>query len=93
MKIVYTDHLKLRLQIRKIPFEYPKIILENPENSFFDLSDNRRIAIKRLKYNGKLRDLMIAYDITDNRIEIITIHPISNEKIINRMMSGRWLKK
>ena len=34
--------------------------------------------------------MMIAYDIKDNKVEIITIHPISDEKLINRTLSGRW---
>lgn len=90
MEIYYTNHLKLRLKIRKIPEEYPKIIYENADQKFFDNVENTNIAIKRLKYNKKLRNMMIAYAMKDNKIEIITIHPISNEKIINRTLSGRW---
>ncbi len=90
MEIYYTYHLKLRLKIRKIPEEYPKIIYKNPDQKFFDNLENTNIAIKRLKYNKKLRNMMIAYDIKDNKVEIITIHPINDEKLINRTLSGRW---
>ena len=34
--IIYTDHLKLRLKIRKIPDVYPKVIYNTPELIFFD---------------------------------------------------------
>lgn len=88
----YTDHLKLRLKIRKIPFDYPKMIYENPEQSFFDNIEGTSIRIKRLKYNNKLRNMMIAYETKGDKAEIITIHPISDEKIINRMISERWTK-
>lgn len=54
MEVIYTDHLKLILGLRKIPEEYPKIILENSEQLFFDVLEKRNIAIKRLKY-GKVR--------------------------------------
>ena len=92
MKLIYTNHLKLRLKIRKIPFGYPKEILEKPDDIFFDVTENRKIAIKKLKYNRSIRNMMVAYDETEDGVEIVTIHPISDEKILNRRMSGRWIK-
>ncbi len=92
MEARYTDHLKLRLKIRKIPYEYPRKIYLDPEQKFFDNLEKTHIAIKRLKYNNKVRNMMIAFDVKDSGIEIVTIHPISDEKIINRIMSRRWSK-
>lgn len=92
VRITYTDHLKLRLGVRKIPEDYPKIIYTNPDQKFFDNLEGTYIAIKRLKYNQKLRKMMIAYEKKNEEVEIITIHPITDEKIINRIMSGRWEK-
>jgi hypothetical protein len=90
--IVYADHLELRLKIRKIPYEYPKVIYENPDQKFFDKIEKTSIAIKKLKYNKKLRNMMVAYEIKGEKVEIITIHPITDEKIINRAISERWIK-
>ncbi len=36
--------------------------------------------------------MMMAYDEKNGKIEIITIHPISNEKVMSRVMSGGWSK-
>ena len=91
-KIEYTEHLILRLKIRRIPKEYPKQIYGSPEQKFFDKIEGTSIAIKKLHYNKKLRNMMIAYEEKDEQIKIITIHPITNEKIINRIMSKRWIK-
>lgn len=90
--IIYTEHLKLRLKIRKIPYEYPEIIFNNPEQKFFDKVEETYIAIKKLVYNRKERNMMIAYEKNGNDVEIVTIHPIREEKIINRTISGRWIK-
>lgn len=90
--IRYTDHLKLRLKIRNFPEDYPKLIYQNPEKKFFDQIERNKIAIKRLKYNNKLREIMIAYTEENGEIDIVTIHPISEEKISNRIISGRWIK-
>ncbi|MDP4039400.1 MAG: hypothetical protein Q8P57_02370 [Candidatus Pacearchaeota archaeon] len=90
VEIIYTDHLKLRLEVRKIPYEYPSRILKDPEKVFSDILEKKKIAIKRLKYNKKVRNMMIAYEHKEKIVEIVTIHPISDEKIISRVMSGRW---
>jgi len=90
MEIVYTEHLKLRMKVREIPFDYPKKILEFPDKLFFDVLGGRKIAIKKLKYGGVFKNIMIAYDVCSDRIEIVTVHPISDEKILNRIISGRW---
>ena len=91
-EITSTNHLKLRLKIRKIPDNYPEVIYKNPDQKFLDNLEQTKIAIKKLKYNKKVRNMMIAYEEKDKEIEIITIHPITDEKILNRIMSGRWIK-
>jgi len=52
--------------------------------------EKRVIAIKKLKYNKKVRNMMIVYEDKDDVVEIVTIHPISDDKVINRVASGRW---
>ncbi len=89
-KIFYTPHLKLRLNVRKFPENYPRLVYKNPEMKFFDNLEKNKIAVKRLKYGNGIRNIMIAYEENKDKISIITIHPISDEKIINRTLSGRW---
>ena len=91
-KIEYTEHLKIRLTIRKIPEDYPKKVYENPEQKFFDNQEGTFIAVKKLQYNKKLRNMMIAYEKNKGLITIITIHPITDEKIIHRILNRRWTK-
>ncbi len=92
VSVIYTDHLKLRLKIRNLPETYPKEIYANPEQKFYDNIEKTYIAIKRLEYNKKLRNMMIAFEKKNGNVEIITLHPIKDEKIINRVISGRWVK-
>lgn len=92
INIMYTDHLKLRLRVRKIPFRFPKIIYEEPDQTFFDNVERTYVAIKKLRYGTTFKNFMIAYERHNENIYIITIHPITEEKIINRVLSGRWSK-
>jgi len=92
MDIIYTNHLRLRLKLRNFPEHYPREIYLNGEQSFFDVIEQKFIAIKKLKYNGKFRNIMIAYKQSKELVEIFTIHPITDAKILNRTLSGRWIK-
>lgn len=44
--IIYTNHLKLRMKIRKISEDYPRKIYKNSEQEFFNNTENTHIAIK-----------------------------------------------
>lgn len=92
MKIVYRPHLVIRLKERKIPQDYPKKIVEKPQQEYFDTLAKRNIAIKKLHFEGKLRNMLVAYDIIKNTIEIVTIHVISSKEIQNKLKVGRWRK-
>lgn len=92
MKIVYRPHLKIRLKQRKISFDYPKKIIELPDQEYFDTLAKRNIAIKKLFFEGKLRNIVVAYDIIKNKIEIVTIHVISDKEIESKLRMGRWRK-
>ena len=91
--IIYTDHLKLRLRIRKIPFYYPETVYRDADYKFFDNLEKSEIAIKKLKYKGKLTNMMIAYEIYGKKVRIMTIHPVNDEQILNRINNRRWTKK
>lgn len=90
MKIVYRPHLTRRLQERNIPISYPKKIFQAREEEYFDTITKHRIAIKKLFYAGRLRNMAISYDIIGESAEIITIHPIKQSEIQNKIEVGRW---
>ncbi len=43
-----------------------------------------------VNYGGKMRKALVAYDKIEDGIEVITIHPISETEIKQRLESGRW---
>lgn len=92
MKVIFKSHLKNRLKQRQIPLDYPRKILDKPDQRYLDTPKGRHIAIRRLKYKNKMRPMMVAYDIIGQDLEIITIHPENSKQIENRIKSGRWIK-
>ena len=49
-----------------------------------------QIALKNLEYMGKIRDVIIFYDESADKVEIITIHPLKTYQKVQRIKSGRW---
>lgn len=92
MRIILQPHLKIRLKQREIPKTYPMEILTKPESRFFDILTEHSIVVRKLKYNEKLRPMVVAYDIINNEIQIITVHPITDQEIKNRVKRKRWIK-
>lgn len=90
MKIIYRPHLRRRLKEREIPKDYPKKILQGSEKNYLDTITDHNIAIKRLRYNSKLRSMVIVYDIIGKNRDIVTIYPISESELRNRLKPGRW---
>ena len=92
MKVLLSSHLKIRLKERKIPRNYPSQILARPDAQFIDTVTNHRVAVKDLKYNLKSRPMVVVYDIIGLEFQVITIHPITNKEIGNKIKRGRWIK-
>ena len=91
-KIIYSNHLKNRLLLRRINDQTPKIIFEYPDETYFDAKTDNFIAIKKLDYLGRNRDIMVVYNEQNDTIKIITIHPLKRAQKIRRIESGRWKK-
>ena len=90
MKLIYTDHLKSRLKQRKIPTNVVKKIFEDADEFYWDTLRNHLIVINTVPYKGKPRKVLAAYDTIDDAYEVITIHPITDTQIRQRVISGRW---
>jgi hypothetical protein len=61
MQILYSNHIKNRLSLRKIPYSLPQKIYEQSGERYFDAQTGHRVAIMKVKLYNKIRDVMIAY--------------------------------
>lgn len=92
MKIALSSHLKIRLKERLIPTSYPQKILSSPDAQYQDAITGHYIATRSLKYNEKVRPMVIAYDIIGKEIQVVTIYPTTHTEIANRVKNTRWIK-
>lgn len=93
MAIVLSDHLKLRLKIRKINKFLPGKIIKESSEIYFDIETNHWIAIKYDKYAGKIRPMVAVFDKINGDIKIITVYPSDKNEILLRVEKGRWINE
>ena len=93
MRIDYTDHLRFRLEVREIPEWMPARIYRQSEERYYDHSTGHHIAVLSLEYHERVKPVMIAYDDFEDRVEIVTIHPITRVAIEKRVSTGRWTRE
>jgi hypothetical protein len=90
-KIVYTSHLEFRLDKRGIPHDIPRRIYQDSNEKYYDTITGHIIAVDRLDYSGREKEVMIAYDEFEDRIEIVTVHPLKWMQKQQRVNSRRWV--
>lgn len=92
MKIVYTPHLEFRLRTRNIPYNLPSGIFKRSKEHYYDILTKHYIAVHKIKFKGKNREMALTYDRKEDVIEIVTVHPIKVYQKYSRIHSGRWKK-
>jgi len=90
MKTEYSQHLKNRLQIRKIDYDLPRIIYEQSDERYCDIDTGHFIAVMKANLYNKERDVMVAYVVEENYDKLLTIHPLKEGQKENRVNTGRW---
>jgi len=90
MKVEYSKHLKNRLMMREISRDLPYRIYEQSNERYYDVETAHTVAIMNVPIYGKMRELMVAYDIDRQTVTLLTIHPLKQGQKENRLRAGRW---
>lgn len=90
VKIIFTDHIKTRLKQRRISAKIVEEIFKQNLENYWDNLRNHYIVIGEVNYQGETRKLLVAYDKIGDIAEAVTIHPITDEQVKQRINSGRW---
>ena len=91
-RIRYSDHLQYRLRFREINDRLPKMVYRSAKEHFLDIATNTRVAVAKVTYKGRLRDMAVTYREDANEILLITIHPLKLNQKENRIQTNRWRK-
>jgi hypothetical protein len=90
MNIEYSTHLRHRLALRGISHDLPYQIYVQSNERYHDAETGHSIATMRTILNGKMREVMVAYEIEEQTVSLLTIHPLKEGQKENRLKAGRW---
>lgn len=91
-EIIYSSHLKFRIRVRDIPYPLPAEIYQTAREKYFDFATKKKVAVKRVLYKGRNRDMVVAYEESFSEVKLITIHPLKLLQKYNRIKTKRWRK-
>lgn len=92
MFITYSKHFLKRKGLRGIPDGLAELIYYQADGHYRDVQTGTYVAVKRVSFQGKKRDMALTYSLTGDKIVLVTLHPLKPGQKANRIKSGRWIK-
>jgi dsDNA-specific endonuclease/ATPase MutS2 len=90
-RILYADHLRLRLALRQVPEQLPRRIYLRAKERFFDINTRHQVAVARARYAGKMKEMAVSFEDDGEIVTLITIHPLKKQQKTNRINARRWI--
>ena len=92
MAVAYDPHLRERWKERRIPESWPREIIEQSEERYYDEATGVYVSIGKRWYKGEEREMAVSYVKEGSDYKAITIHPIADKQKQNRIDAGRWVR-
>jgi len=89
-KIRYSKHFRERMRLRGVSERLAREIFYEAEVHFEDIQTQTLVAVKKIVFKGKERDMALIYRRTNDEVIFITLHPLKENQRENRVRSGRW---
>jgi hypothetical protein len=91
MKIRLSQHFAERQRLRDISVGLAETILREADGHYHNGISGWNVAVKRIVFQGKDRDIALTYTVDRNEIILITVHPLKEGQKDQRIKSGRWI--
>ncbi len=92
MSVIYSDHVKRRMQERNVPKSLVQLVLKLPDQIFLDTVTGYYVHIKQVMFKGKLRYIAVSVDkSTIPTSVIISVHPVRERDVVSRTERKRWI--
>jgi hypothetical protein len=89
-KIEYTEYARKRLQERQIPETWIAEIIAHGDR-YRDAQSGRLVAVGRQRYQGKERDIMVAFEESNSQITVVTSSALKESQRQRRIQVRRWI--
>ncbi len=91
MRIRISQHFAERQRLRDIPGDFAEMVLRWADGYYRNGITGWFVAVKRIKFQGKERDMALTYTVESNEIVLITLHPLKEGQKNRRIESERWI--
>jgi hypothetical protein len=77
--------------LREIPNGLAETILRDADGYYRNGITGWSIAVKRIEFQAKERDMALTYTVEGDEIVLITLHPLKEGQKQRRIESERWI--
>ena len=90
MALRLCNHLSERMVLRTNSQGLPESIYRDADGHFSDTETGLLVAVKRLLFLGRERDMALSYTKKGEDVMLVTLHPLQEGQRERRIQSGRW---
>ena len=90
-EIIYRRHFRLRMRQREFPDGFGEMLLRDADNYYYDTEEETSIAVKRLHFKGRVRDIALVFVVEGSAIAFISIFPLKVGEIRRKIQMGKWV--
>ena len=91
--IRYTEYMRDRMEFRRVPRQVVESILHTAIERYLDIETGRFMAVRRVRYQGSYKRLVVAYEEQGNEMTAITVHTVTKRQVQARIQRQRWIPK
>ena len=66
------------------------MLLRDADNYYYDTEENTSIAVKRVWFKGRERDIALVFSVEGNAITFISIFPLKVGELRRKIQMGKW---
>lgn len=80
------------MQQREFPNGFGEMLLRDADNYYYDTEERTSIAVKRLHFKGRERDVALVFVVEGRAIAFISIFPLKTGEIRRKIQTGKWAR-
>lgn len=91
-QITYRPHFGIRMRQREFPDGFGEMLLRDADNYYYDTQGDTSVAVKRLHFKGRKREVALIYSVEGDEIAFVSIFPLKSGELRRKIRRGRWVQ-
>ena len=91
-EITYRQHFRIRMQQREFPDGFGEMLLRDADSYHYDTEEHTSIAVKRVRFKGRERDVALVFSVEGSVVVFISIFPLKAGEVRRKIQMGKWVR-